>query len=1164
MGAILALIDERCGVVYVTLKSFLPMKLQQNETAGSTPVAHALVLPDAPKDLQGPVKAWREDVAILTYSPEKPDINPMFLENRVYQGSSGRVYPLPFIDRIAIQPANKMWQAIHIENEFIRLMILPEIGGRIHIGYDKVRQYDFFYRQNVIKPALVGLAGPWASGGVEFNWPQHHRPATFMPVQTEIEIAADGSATVWCSDHDPMLRMKGMHGVCLYPGRALVELKVRLFNRTPFAQTFLWWANAATRVHEKYQSFFPTDVRFVADHAKRAITSFPRSNGTYYGVDYASRARNGVPEEEKPREFIPDGSYPANDLSWYANIPVPTSYMIAGSEGDFLGGYDHKLQSGLVHVANHHIAPGKKQWTWGNQEFGYAWDRNLTDNDGPYIELMAGVYTDNQPDFSHIAAWETRTFSQYWYPIHNIGVPQTANVHVALSLAVEAGSARIGVQATRPIAAVTIVLKAANAEIAVWKKDLAAAVPEVLFAPVPPNVSIDSLAVDVLEADQKLIEYAPAQVTPANAPAVAQEPPAPRNTATIDELYLTGLHLEQYRHATRQPEWYWQEGLKRDPGDSRLHNAMGLWRLRRGEFDESARHFEAAIARLTRLNPNPRDGEPFYNLGLVRRYQRQIKQAQDAFYKATWNAAWRGPAYFALAECAAASGDWIAALDHVQRSLKAEADNLNARNLLGVVLLALGKNEQAQEVFAATLAMDPLDIGGRWQRGIEPRDGQEFLDLAFDLLRAGLNREALRVLQSADLESNDGSVPVILFTLAHIHSNLGQHDEARRVRDRAVAVSLDYCFPSRLEEMMILRSAIAADESNWAAQYLLGNLLYDKRRYEEAIACWETAATQNPANPVVHRNLGIAYFNVCSNPEKALQQFERALEANPRDARVLYERDQLWKRVGETPQRRMNELLQHPSLVQLRDDLSLELATLYNQVGRPKEALDLLLNRKFQPWEGGEGLILAQYVRAQLLLGHHALDKGDAASALRAFEEALGVPENLSEAKHLLANQSDFYYWLGEACAQLGQRETAQAWWLRAARQKRDFQGMSVLDVSDMTFWSGLALVRLEQKKEAASVFQHIYDHSLELEATEPKVDYFATSLPAMLLFRDDLNRRNRIYSLFLRAQAAAGLGRLEECKQHLKQVLEMDCNHNGAADLWRLMQTLPAHILVI
>src|SRR5215469_14600478 len=186
---------------------------EEGSTAGELSM---LQLPAAPATETGAVKAWEEPVVMKSYLPAAPDRNPLFLEKRVYQGSSGRVYPLPVIDRIDTEARNHTWKAAHIENEFIRLMILPEIGGRIHVGYDKLNGYDFFYRQNVIKPALVGLAGPWISGGVEFNWPQHHRPATYMPVEILIERDPDGSATVWCSDHDPMVRMKGMHGICLH------------------------------------------------------------------------------------------------------------------------------------------------------------------------------------------------------------------------------------------------------------------------------------------------------------------------------------------------------------------------------------------------------------------------------------------------------------------------------------------------------------------------------------------------------------------------------------------------------------------------------------------------------------------------------------------------------------------------------------------------------------------------------------------------------------------------------------------------------------------------------------------------------------------------------------------------------------------------------------
>ena len=448
-----------------------------------------------------------EDIVIPTYLPAPPDKNPMFLEKRVYQGSSGKVYPLPFTDRIAEKPVDRKWKAIWIENEFIRVMVLPEIGGRIHAMQDKTNGYDVLYHQPVIKPALVGLAGPWISGGIEFNWPQHHRPATFLPVEFEIEEHADGSKTVWCSDHDPMARMKGMHGVCLHPGRTYLELKVRAYNRTQFTQTFLWWANVATRVHEAYQSFFPPDVYYVADHARRSMSEYPFCRGRYYGVDYAGRARNGCPEEAGDARPVVPGwnreagtpAYAPNDLSFYANIPVPTSYMCMGSREDFFGGYDYKAGAGIIHYANHHISPGKKQWTWGNHEFGYAWDRNLTDADargefGPYIEIMAGVYTDNQPDFSFLQPGETKSWSQYWYPIQKIGPAVHANLDAALSLRLADGELQFGVGVTAKQPRATVAVTHKGRQIARIQCDLSPAEPFVEKIKLPRGAAETDLA----------------------------------------------------------------------------------------------------------------------------------------------------------------------------------------------------------------------------------------------------------------------------------------------------------------------------------------------------------------------------------------------------------------------------------------------------------------------------------------------------------------------------------------------------------------------------------------------------------------------------------------------------------------------------------------------
>lgn len=1076
----------------------------------------------------------------------------MFFETRVYQGSRGAIYPMPLIDRVAVEPKLRMWQAIHLENEWLRIMILPEIGGRIHVGFDKVNGYDFFYRQNVIKPALVGLAGPWISGGVEFNWPQHHRPATFLPVNTEIEKGGDGSVTVWCSDHDPFTRMKGAHGVCLYPDRSYLELKVRLFNRTQTTQTFLWWANMAARVHERYQSFFPPDVTFVTDHAKRAIAKFPLCDRDYYGVRYAERAERGVPAEEAPARYRPDGSYPPNDLSWYANIPVPTSYMVAETQGEFFGGYDHAAQAGVTHVANRFLSPGKKQWTWGNHEFGYAWERSLTDADGPYVELMAGVYSDNQPDFSFLAPWETKKFSQFWYPIRAIGVPQAANLDAALSLAERpAGTARIGVAVTRAIPDATIRVTSKGKLLHRREVELGIRDPLVLELGIPPEATLGSLEIEICDPSGSILRYAPAEIAPAGAPQAAVELPAPEKIGSVEQLYLAGVHLEQYRHATRAPEPYWQEALRRDPGESRSHVALGQWRLRRGELASAERHFRSAIERLTERNPNPANSEAFYYLGITLRYLGRWEEAYAALYKATWVASLRAPAYLALAELDARARRWTDSLQHLRRSLEAESDNNNARNLTVVILRELGRHPEADAALAAVRGMDRLDI---WARHLDlgecPADSQQCIDLALDFARCGLNKEALQALGAIDLTRRDGAAPMAAYFMAALHEANGEPEAAERWWRRAVELVPEYVFPHRIEEMLLLEDVCRRRPGDPRAPYYLGNFLYDRRRYDEAIQAWELAAARDASFPTVWRNLGLAYFNVRGNPEKAMLAYDKALEAAPCDARVLYERDQLWKRAGQAPVKRLAEMNRHPDLIASRDDLALEFATLLNQTGDPSAALRLLTARPFQPWEGGEGMVLAQYVRAALLTGKRLLRDGRCQEALLRFQSALDPPHNLSEAWHLLANSSEVYFWIGMAERGAGNESAARRAFERAARQRGDFRGMSVKPMSDRTYWSAAAMRKLGENEQAAELFRSIVAYAETLEKEAPQIDYFATSLPSMLLFKDDLQRRRKVEVLLLRAQGSLGLGDKVESERLLRALLALDGNHAAAADL--------------
>ena len=1124
-----------------------------------------------------------EDLVIPTYLPDLPDKNPMFLETRVYQGSSGKVYPLPFTGRIAEKPVDRKWKAIWIENEFIRAMVLPEIGGRIHVLQDKTNGYDLIYNQPVIKPALVGLAGPWISGGIEFNWPQHHRPATFLPVDFEIEEHADGSKTIWCGDHDPMCRMKGMHGVCLHPGKSFLELKVRAYNRTPYVQTFLWWANVATRVHEAYQSFFPPDVYYVADHARRSMSEYPLAKGFYYGVNYGERGRKGIPQNEIPSQFVPPHcrseseisdrkfqipNYAPNDLSFYANIPVPTSYMCLGSKQDFFGGYDYAAQAGILHIANHHISPGKKQWTWGNHEFGYVWDRNLTDAVAngefpPYIEIMAGVYTDNQPDFSFLQPGETKSWSQYWYPIQKIGAAHHANLEAAVSLKIHKGELLLGVAATSHHSDAIVTLSAKGKTLAQFCRDLSPNSPIVEKIALPKDVAEKDLLLVVSTVDGRaLISYQPEPIVKGEVPPPATEPPAPEEIKSNDELFITGLHLEQYRHATRQPTVYWLEALRRDPLDSRCNNAMGFWHLKRGEFVIAEKYFRKAIERLTRRNPNPYDGEAFYNLGLCLRFENRDDEAYDSFYKATWNQAWAAAGYHALAEIDCLRKDWELASEHLGRSLQFNITNLRARNLKTHVLRQLNRPDEADELLRETLKLDSLDWWSKYLRNKKiGGDLQTRLDLAHDFARAGFFDESIAILKNAistpgDLPDQSWGVrPLLDYTLGWLHKKNGDKKSALNYFKQAATLPPDYCFPSRLEEIAILESAMNANPSDARAPYYLGNLFYDRRCHEEAIRLWEKSAKLDGDFPIVWRNLGIGYFNISKKPAKARAAYEKAFNANPSDARLLYERDQLWKWLGEKPEKRLRELEKFSQLVSRRDDLSVELCALHNQTGQPEKAARILANRKFQPWEGGEGGALGQHVRAQLALGREALAKNDFAGAKKCFEFALTSPRNLGEAKHLLANQSDIHFWLGCALNGLNENPRAREHWLVAANFKGDFQEMSMRAFSEMTYYSALSLAKLGESAKAKKMFRDLLSYAKKLQKAAAKIDYFATSLPTMLLFEDDLQFRQETTALFLQAQAHLGLGKKTKAEGLLRVVLRRDPNHAPAADLLERMK---------
>ena len=924
--------------------------------------AAAITLPDAPDSLAdelaaGGAVAWSAPVPILTYKAGEPSPYPMYLDRRVYQGSSGKVYPLPFTESVAEEPVMREWEAIHLENAYVRLMVLPELGGRIHIGYDKTTDYDFFYRNNVIKPALVGLAGPWISGGVEFNWPQHHRPATYLPVETSIERAPDGSVTVWCHDHDPFTRMSSQHGIRLRPDSSVVDLVVRLHNRTSERQTFLWWANVAARVHDDYQSFFPQDVRYVADHARRALTAFPAADRPYYNVDYPALA------VEDPG---------ADRIDWYRNVPVPTSYMIVDSQEDFFGGYDHAAGAGFVHWAERRLSPGKKQWTWGNAAFGHAWDDQLTDGDGPYVELMAGVYTDNQPDFSWLLPGETKVFTQHWFPIPAIGPAHQATPDAAVNVALEDALVATFAVTSPQRRAVARVLDG-DAVVAERRVDLEPGETASLSA----DRGLHE-AVELRDAEGTLlVRWQPADVSDEE-PWVATEPPAPAEMSSVEELYLTGLHLSQYRHPTRSPLTYWHEALRRDPGDVRTLLAMADHDYRAGSYETSLERVERALARLTRRNANPVDAEAFYLAGLALARLGRAEEAERAFGKAGWDGTWSAAAGLELARSLAGRSRHRAALRVLDTLDGVVGHDPRRTAVRAMVLRELGREAEAQAVIDTALETDALDATLRFLDG-RPigSDAGMLVDVGLDLVKAGDVDGGLAAFDAAIAvpDNGAGSMRPIAHYLAgaalEVH---GRSEEAAARRAAARAQGLALAFPYGLDAMDALCRAVDADADDPVARALLGTLLYAHGRRHEATEQWDAAIARGLEEPVLLRNAGLAAYNVTRDDALAWKRYDQALRAAPGDARLLYERDQLAIRLGHSGAERLAALRPRVDRVLTRDDLTIEYVELLVADGCADEALAILESRAFHPWEGGEGRALAAWDLVNSALGRGVVD----------------------------------------------------------------------------------------------------------------------------------------------------------------------------------------------
>ena len=998
------------------------------------------------------VKAWEGTIEMPTYIGSAPETAPIFERDWSYQRARRSVYPYVLDDNMYVvnekmerQKENRTYRAMFLENEYVQLCILPEIGGRLFYAVDKTNGYDIFYHNEVVKPANVGMLGSWISGGVEWNVFHHHRNTTNMPVDCKIVENEDGSKTIWVGEVEFRHRMQWAIGVTLRPGKSYMEINGRLINSTADDNSLLYWSNVATKVDENYQIIFPQSVDFVTFHCKNWFAHWPITHETFNDMQFYN---NDV------------------DVSWWKNHYMSNSMFVHDLKEDFVAGYDHGQDAGTMLTANHHINKGGKFWLWGPNSM---WDTKiLTDDSGHYIELMMGAYSDNQPDYNWNKPYEVKKFTQYYYGIRNIKGVKAGNTLAAMNFEPQGkGKYLLGVNTTEAKDGMKVELVRDGKKI---YENVLAIAPDKPFVE---TVKLDEswnpyeITMNLYEADGKpVLSYTPRKDTSYDKqlPQIVDRPRRPHEIENNEECYFVGLRNLQFHNPFVNPADYFLEVLRRDPGDTRSNTQMGVILRKNGEYEKAANHLRRAIRRQTHDYTRPADCEAMYNLGLILKTQGKYAEAMDTLYRATWNFAYNSPANYQLAQMYSQVKDYQNALIRLDEAIQNNGNNWNAVNLKASILRVEGRQAEAKALLEGILAVDPLNIYTTYE--LDKLNGtseyvtlmggeiEDYLELAILYLHNGFKDEAVKILSEADALK---AYPTVKMWLGYLNGDKAMYEAA-------LAMPVDYCNPFRLETIPVLEKAKEYFPQSDKPYYYLGCLLYNKQQ-DAAAAQWTKCVELNPQMDLAWRNLGWYNWLYTKNYDEAAKCYAKAVAIAPDKALYLEEQEHVLEAKGESVEKRYEILKSHhQTAVKRYYPLAQEVVT-GTFVGEYDYVLDLLENCYF-PTREGVASFHEVYVDALLCAGYQKALAGDYKGAIELYNKSFEYPMNhqVFLVDERSPRDAQAYYFIAQAYEKMGQKSKAVTYYKKAVEVDTK--------LSFCRYWKGLALEKLGRKAEAKAIYE--------------------------------------------------------------------------------------------
>lgn len=1076
-----------------------------------------MALPFFIQALNAQVKVYEGKETIPTYQLGPDEPSPVFYTGRGVQGAAGHMYPYPAQISLGDEKTDVAYNMVYLENEYIKVTIAPELGGKIFSAIDKTNGHEIFHRNTTVKPDLIGTLGAWISGGVEWCFPHHHRTTTFMPADYRMMKNPDGSATVWVGETEKNLGLRGVIGITLHPGHSYIDVDYRLTNPNPVTRNFLFWANVSVTADENFRTFWPPSQEIGVYHNDVSFTHWPISHDIYHGVDYT----DGV------------------DLTWWKNHPSPISFFFWQGEEGFIGGYNYAQDAGTVHVGDTYKSRTSKLWQFGPGLQGQNARRKLTDDGMAYVELMTGTFSNNQPDYSWFAPQMVKEAKHYWYPIRDIEIAKNANKEAAITLQLrDAQKVFYGVNVTGDMKDARLVLDYKGKEVVSEIIDVDPAHPYTNTW--KGGEKLDEYALELTFYDQngnEVISYTPYKKKNPDLPEVMDRFKPAGDIDDLEDLYLTGRWVEQFSRPGMNPDDYYLKALEMSPDDYRVNLALGIRRVKQWRYTEAEEYLESAALKLKYKYIQPKEGELYYYWALAQRAQGRIKEAFRNFSLAAYDYAWYSASNFQLAQMERERGNIEPALNYIDNAWSTNVRNGNIVTLYSALLRDAGRGDEALEMLDRAIAFDPLNYTLLYERyrvtGESPiTDMQstmqnvenDYIGITTLYLDAGMYGEAVNILS----EVEDPVNPLFLYYKAYALAKSGKNAATGEIIAAAGDHSLEYVFPYRPESEKVLKYATQEAPDAATPFYLLGNLLYEKRP-DEALEAWSKAVKLEKDFAMAWRNLAFGAFYYEKEAGKAIEYLSMALDLAPDHPYWYSELVDYYEAAGSDPEECLAILDTHASIAKKDINAVKDLVNLYNMAGEYDKALALLENHHFRTWEGGRR-IYWHYVDTHVLNALKLIENNAYFKAMDHLEQAMEYPENLEVGKPLNDERNAMiWYYMAQATGKAGNNKEAKKFYENCIHS-RNSRGWP-----DLEYYQALALMETGNDTKANEILD-------QLEARGKRIMDSSGSSRGIGVEEESAGEKLRSLSegYYLQGLANLGRGKETEAKELFGKAVEV------------------------